>query len=466
MREPQFGLKSVFDRRSCLVAGGLYISIENEGPLWIELNDGGDTFPAVISGCFLWGHFLGERLGRSIMIHRLPIWLFSACALATLAAAAGVEGDYFVYVGSYTDAPSASKGIYAWRFDPSLGSVTSLGLVAETVNPAYVSATPDGRFLYAVNWQTAEAAKGDTVSAYAINKNNGALTLLNKSSAGGGLPNQVIVDPRGKFAMVTNYGFHGNDAENNNSSLAALPIQSDGRLGAPFYVDHHTGAALSPRQTTGAHTHGVIFTKDDRLAFVAELGLDRVYVYRVDAAKPAVTPADPPFVSVSAGAGPRRLALSPDEKFLYVNHETDSKVSVFAISGGTLKEIQQISTLPADFTGRNSTAEIQIDKAGRFVYVSNRGANSMAVYAVDAGKGTLTLREFIPSLGQSPRNITIDPTGRYFFAANQFSNNVVIFSVDAQTGHLTPTGQQLKMDQPASVFLIKSGTSGGTGQGK
>jgi 6-phosphogluconolactonase len=385
----------------------------------------------------------------------LPVYIFFAFLLATVGEAAAAEVDYLVYVGSYTDAPSTSKGIYAWHFDPSSGKATSLGLVAETINPAYVCATPDGRFLYAVNWQTPDAAKGDTVSAYSINRNTGALTFLNKVRAGGGLPNQVIVDPQGKLAMVTNYGFHGNDAEQNNSSLAALPILGDGMLGAPFYVDHHTGAALSPRQTTGAHTHGVIFTKDDRVAFVAELGLDRVYTYHVDAAKRAVMAADPPFVSLSGGSGPRRLAFSPDEKFLYVNHETDSKVSVFAADRGALKEIQQISTLPPDFTGRNTTAEIQMDKAGRFLYVSNRGANTIAVYAVDPGKGTLTLREFVPALGQSPRNITIDPTGRYFFAANQFSNNVVIFSLDPQTGHLTPTGQQLHMDQPASVFLVK-----------
>jgi 6-phosphogluconolactonase len=386
----------------------------------------------------------------------LPLYVLTVFLLATVGDAAAAEGDYLVYVGSYTDAPSNSKGVYAWRFEPSSGKVISLGLVAETVNPAYVCATPDGRFLYAVNWQTSEGAKGDTVTGYSINRNTGALTFLNKVTAGGGLPNQVIVDPQGKFAMVTNYGFHGTGPDNNNSSLAALPIQADGSLGTPFYVDHHTGPALSPRQTTGAHTHGVIFTKDDHLAFVAELGLDRVYTYHVDTAKPAITAADPPFVSVSAGSGPRRLALSADEKFLYVNHETDSKVSVFAVARGALAEIQQISTLPPDFTGRNSTAEIQMDKAGRFLYVSNRGANSIAVYAADPGKGTLTLREFVPAVGQSQRNITIDPTGRYFFVANQFSNNVVIFSVDLQTGHLTPTGQQLHMDQPASVFLVQS----------
>ena len=394
----------------------------------------------------------------------LARYIVPALLLAAICNTVAGESDYFVYVGSYTNPPSKSKGIYAWRFEPSSSKVTSLGLVAETVNPAYVCATPDGRFLYAVNWQTPDAAKGDTVTAYSINRNTGALTFLNRVSAGGGLPNQVIIDPQARFAMVTNYGFHGTDPDHNNSSLAALTIQADGSLGPPFYVDHHTGPALSPRQTSGAHTHGVVFTKDDHLAFVAELGLDRVYTYHVETAKPAVTAADPPFVSVSAGSGPRRLALSPDEKFLYVNHETDSKVSVFAVDRGSLKEIQQISTLPADFTGRNSTAEIQMDRVGRFLYVSNRGANSIAVYAVDPVKGKLTLREFVPAVGQSPRNITIDPTGRYFFAANQFSNNVVIFSVDPQTGHLTPTGQELHMDQPASVFLVKSANTSEIGR--
>jgi len=375
---------------------------------------------------------------------------------ALLNVAAGAEGDYFVYVGSYTDAPSHSKGIYAWRFSPSSGAIAPLGLVAETVNPAYVNATPNDRFLYATNWQTADAAKGDTMSAYAVDPKTGALTPINKASAGGGLPNQVVVDPRGKIAVVTNYGFHGADPDHNNSSLAALPIQPDGRLGEPFYIDHHTGPALSPRQTTGAHTHGVIFTRDDRFAFVAELGLDRVYTYRLDPSKPAMTPFEPPFVNVSAGSGPRRLALSPNEKFLYVNHETDSKVSVFAVDNGHLSEIQQISTLPPDFAGRNTTAEIQIDRAGRFLYVSNRGADTLAVFAADQAKGTLTLREFVPALGRSPRNITIDPTGRYLFAANQNSNNVVVFTVDAQTGHLTPTGHQLEIDQPASMCFVKA----------
>ena len=390
-------------------------------------------------------------------MRRLLAWILSASCVLVIFSAAGTDESYFVYVGSYTDAPSTSKGIHAWRFTPSTGHLDPLGLVAETVNPAYVYATPDSRFLYATNWQTPDAAKVDTMSAYAINPNTGALTLINKVSSGGGLPNEVVVDPKGKFAAVTNFGFHDHDVAHNNSSFAALPILSDGKLGEPFFVDHYTGPALSPQQTTGAHTHGVVFTRDERFAFVAELGLDRVYSYRVDSAKPSLTPLDPPYVSTNAGAGPRRLVLSANDKFLYLNHQDDSRVSVFAVDNGHLKEIQQLPTLPADFKGRNTTAEIQLDKAGKFLYVSNRGGDSLAVYAVNPATGMLTSREFIPSLGRSPRNITVDPTGQYLFAANQMSNNVVIFKMDPATGHLTPVGEPLATDQPGSVYFVKAG---------
>ena len=385
--------------------------------------------------------------------------LAGAAWVAAIRAAPPDSDDYFVYVGSYTDPPSHSKGIYGWRFSPASGAVAPLGLVAQTVNPAYVHATPNERFLFATNWQTADAEKADTVSAYAIDAKSGALTLLNTVSAGGGLPNQIVVDPRGTIAAVTNYGFQTTDPGRNNSSFAALKIRPDGRLDGPVYVDHHVGRASSPRQTSGAHSHGVVFTKDDRFAFVAELGLDRIYTYRVDSAKPALTPSTPPFVTVSAGSGPRRLVLSPNDRFLYVNHETDSKVSVFSVDEGRLIEIQQISTLPAGFTGRNTTAEIQIDQWARFLYVSNRGADTVAMFAIDPAKGTLTLREFFPALGRTPRNITLHPSGRYLFVSNQGSGNVVVFAIDAATGRLTSTGTELKIDQPASVLFVRATTA-------
>lgn len=383
------------------------------------------------------------------------------CAVAAPASAA--SGDYFIYIGSYTSPGTGnnpnvaltSKGIYAWRFHPASDRLAPLGLVAETINPAYICATPNGRFLYAVNWQTATAAKSDTVSAYAINRKTGALTFLNKASAGGGLPNEIVIDPRGKVAVVTNFGFHGAPPGKNNSSLAALPIEVDGQLGEPFYIDHHTGTSSEPH-LPGARTHGAIFSKDGPFVFVAELGLNRVYIYRFNADKPSMTPFDPPYVRVKPGSEPRRLALSPDGKFLYVNHETDSKVSVFRVDGGHLTEIQEISTLPPGFTGKNATVEIQIGKSGRFLYISNRGADDIMLYAVDPMKGTLSTVECIPALGKSPRNITMEPTGAYFFASNQDSNNVAVLKVGAKTGHLTPTGQQLEMSQPGSVLLVKA----------
>ena len=277
-------------------------------------------------------------------------------------------------------------------------------------------------------------------------------------SSAGGLPNEVVVAPGAKAVMVVDFGFTFKDhnVEQNNSGFAALPIKPDGSLGEPFYQDHHTGPALSPKQVNGAHTHGIAFSKDGRYVFVAELGLDRVYTYRFDANKPSLAPFDPPYINTNAGAGPRRLVLSPSGRFLYVNHETDSKVSVFSVDGGHLKEVQQISTLPPDFAGKNTTAEIHISRDGRFVYVSNRGDDSIMVYAADPDKGTLTFKERIPSLGKSPRNITIDPTGQYLFAANQASNNVTVFRRDASSGHLTPTGQQLEMGQPGSILFVKA----------
>ena len=190
--------------------------------------------------------------------------------------------------------------------------------------------------------------------------------------------------------------------------------------------------------------------------YVAELGLDRVYSYRIDPAKRFVAPFDPPYVTLKGGSGPRRLQLHPNGRFLYVNHETDSMVSVFEVSGGSLKEIQSLSTLPADHKGNNTTAEIQIDRDGKFLYVSNRGHDSVTLYTIDPTKGTLTYVENIPTLGRTPRNITIDPTNDYLFAANQGGDNVVVFRIDHKTGHLTPTGTQVQISQPGGIHFVKA----------
>ena len=375
----------------------------------------------------------------------------ACCLLLSLAmnAHAQAGGDYFVYVGSYTNptptTTSAAKGIYAWRFDSKTGALTPLGLVAETINPAHVWAHPSGKFLYASNWE--DGTPGDHVSAFAIDQHTGKLKLLNTVSAKGDRANQVVLDPSGKLAATVTY---------NSGTFSVFGIESDGKLTEAFYTDQHTGKPLSDRQP-GPRAHGIVFSKDSRFVYVAELGLDRVYVYHVDPVKRTVAPADPAFVTMNTGgSGPRRLQLHPNGKFLYVNHETDSKVSVFEVNGASLKQIQTLSTLPADHKGNNTTAEIQIDSTGKWLYVTNRGHDSLAHYTVDPAKGTLTLVGHIPAGGRTPRNITIDPTNQYLISANQNGENIVVFKIDQKTGNLTPTGATGQIPQPGGVFFVKA----------
>lgn len=365
------------------------------------------------------------------MIRWLATLLFTI-ALGVQARAA----QYVMYAGSYTS--GSSKGIYAWQFDSDTGALKPIGLVAATPQPAHIWITPDGKYLYAVNWE-----KEGGVSAFSINSNTAQLTFLNRVSSEGALPNQVVVDPSGRIAVTVNYA---------TGTLAAYKILSDGSLSAAFYVDHHAGIPLSPHQR-GPKAHGVQFSSDSRFMYVAELGLDRIYSYNVDPEKVSITPADPAFVSTHAGAGPRRLQLSPDGRFLYVNHETDSEVSVFSVHGTTLQEMQTVSTLQPGVTTKNMTAEIVIDQTGRHLYVSNRGDDSIAVFAVDRPSGRLTLQADVPSGGRTPRNLRLDPTGRYLLSANQDSGTITEFLIGPVSGALTMTANTATIDAPAGLFF-------------
>jgi 6-phosphogluconolactonase len=380
---------------------------------------------------------------------RLVVFFALLFSLITSAYAQTPAGDYFVYAGTYTNptpaTTSASKGIYAWRFDSKTGALIPIGLAAEAVNPVHLWAHPNGKFLYAANWE--DGTPGDHVSAFAVDHRTGKLTLINKVSARGDRANQVVLDPGGTLAATVTY---------NSGTFSVFGIEPDGKLSEAFYTDQHTGKPLSDRQP-GPRAHGIVFSKDGRFVYVAELGLDRVYVYRVDPAKRTAMPADPPFVTMNAGgSGPRRLQLHPNGKFLYVNHETDSKVSVFEVNGASLKQIQTLSTLPAGHTGNNTTAEIQIDQSGTWLYVTNRGHDSIAQYRVDPAKGTLTAAGHTPSGGRTPRNITIDPTNQYLIAANQAGGNIVVFRIDPKTGALAPTGATGQVPEAGGVSFIKA----------
>ena len=394
---------------------------------------------------------LGAEEFRNLLAYltRLHVPAPAAPSRGSDDAARGAAGDYFLFAGSYTKptptTTSDAKGIYVFRFDSKTGALAPLGLAAEAVNPVHLWAHPNGKFLYAANWETGDTSIGDTVSAFSIDSKTGKLSLLNKVSAHGDRANQVVLDPSGKVAVTVTY---------NTGTVTAYGVEQNGRLSEGFYTDQHAGQPLSAAQP-GPRAHGVVFSKDSRFAYIAELGLDRVYSYRLDTSKRTMTPFDPPYVSLKGGSGPRRLQLHPSGKFLYVNHETDSAVSVFEVNGGSLKEIQSVSTLPAAYKGNNTTAEIQIDAEGKFLYVTNRGHDSIAIFTVDAAKGTLTPGGHAPSLGRTPRNITIDPTNEYLVAANQAGDNVVVFRIDRKTGQLTPAGSPQRVAQAGGVAFVR-----------
>lgn len=370
-------------------------------------------------------------------IKRLTLGLFAAAALAATPIVAQAK-SFILYAGSYT--AGTSKGIYAWRFDSDTGAMTPIGLVAEAPQPAHLWIGPNRNFLYSVNWERAGG-----VSAFRIDPKSGKLSLLNRVSSAGVNPNQVVLDPSGRIAVTVNYG---------TGTIAAYRVLPDGKLSEAFYTEQYAGPPLSPKMT-GPHSHGIQFSKDGRFMWIAELGLDRVYSYRVDPAKATITPADPAFISTHGGAGPRRLQLSPNGKFLYVNHETDAEVSLFAVDGAKLTEVQKAPTLLEPFAGTNMTAEMVLDAKGRHLYVGNRGHDSIAVFDADPQTGQLTLKANVPAGGRTPRNLRIDPTGQWLLSANENGGAIVVFKIDPATGGLTATSHSGAIDTPGGMFFLQ-----------
>lgn len=355
-------------------------------------------------------------------------------------------GEYFVYFGTYTR--GESKGIYVARLHAATGKLSEPELAGETENPSFVAIHPNKRFLYSVGeLYGREGGKGGAVSAFAIDPASGKLTFLNKVSSRGAGPCHLTVDKTGKNVLVVNYG---------SGSVAVLPVKEDGSLGEASAFVQHSGSSANPKRQQGPHAHSVNLPADNRFAVVADLGLDKMFVYRFDAAKGSIEPNEPPFTKVTPGAGPRHFAFHPNGKFGYAINELQSTVTAFAWDAkrGELKEMQTITTLPKDFSGENYCAEVQVHPSGKFLYGSNRGHDSIAVFTVDAGKGALKPVEQVSTQGKTPRNFGIDPTGSWLLAANQNSDSVVTFRIDAKTGRLTPTGQVLKVAAPVCVKFL------------
>ena len=351
-----------------------------------------------------------------------------------------------VYIGTYTGAKS--KGIYRSHLNPATGQLTTPELAAETPSPSFLALHPSRRFLYAVaEMHNPDGKRIGALSAFSIDPATGHLTLLNRASSGGGGSCHLAVDPSGKCLLAADYG---------SGTIAALPIQATGQLGEPATVIQHQGSSVNPQRQAGPHAHYITPDPANRFALACDLGLDQVLVYRFDPAKASLTPNDPPFASVKPGSGPRHLAFHPSGRFVFLINELSSTLIAFAYDQkrGTLKELQTLSTLPPTFTNTSYCAEVQVHPSGKFVYGSNRGHDSIAVFAFDPKRGSLTCLEYPSTQGKTPRHFAIDPTGRWLLAENQGSDNIVVFRIDAKTGRLTPTGQTVSVGAPVCAVFV------------
>ncbi len=363
--------------------------------------------------------------------------------------AAQAGGAFNVYVGTYTKGQGAgrpqSEGIYVYRMDATTGALTHAHTTPGVVNPSFLTLAPSRRFLYAVNEvQDAEGKSGGGVSAFAVDAATGVLTYLNQQSTNGADPCHVSVDHAGAYLLVANYG---------SGSVAMFPTQADGRLGSASDFVQHQGSSVNPRRQQGPHAHSITPDPGNRYALAADLGLDKVLVYRLDATPGKLIPNSPPSASVAPGAGPRHLAFHPNGRLVYLINEIGSTVTVFGYDAGSggLRELQTLSTLPADFTGTSHCADIHVAPNGRYVYGSNRGHDSLAIFAVDSTTGALTAVGHAPTGGRTPRNFAIDPTGAFVLAANQNSDTIVTFRINQETGALTPTGAVAQVPSPVCI---------------
>ena len=349
-----------------------------------------------------------------------------------------------VYIGTYTH--GASEGVYACRFDPARGTFDDLRVAARLRNPTFMAADPAQRHLY-VGHDGADGPDG-MISAYAIDATTGALSPLGTLPTHGRSPCHVSVDATGRCAVVANY--HG---EGGPGSVAVFRIERGGGL-AEAAVLRHEGSSLHLERQSCPHPHSANMDPTNRCVLVPDLGLDQVVVYRMDAARAALT--RPSAVQVEAGSGPRHLAFHPSGRWAYVLNELGNTIMSFAwdAAAGELRHLQTLPTLPAGFTGRSACADVHVHPSGRFVYGSNRGHDSIAIFAADPATGRLTPLGQEPTGGRNPRNFAIDPSGAYLLAANQDTDNIVTFRIDAGAGRLLPTGQVTQAPAPVCILML------------
>lgn len=354
-------------------------------------------------------------------------------------------GVYRVYFG--TQAKGDECGIYMALFDTQTGQLSEAERVSDSIRPGFVVIHPNGEHLYATDATGSyPGEKNQSVSAYRIEE-SGKLTDLNTQPSGGKGPCHASLDPTGKWLLAANY---------RGGSCAVFPILGNGGLGESTAVRQHEGRGPNADRQEAAHTHSFYASPDGRFALTCDLGMDKILTYRLE--NGTLEPHDPPFVRTAPGTGPRHLTFSPDSKFVYACMELNGTVCAYKYSDGTLTEIQTLPTLPDDFDGNNTTSEVVTTPDGRFLYVGNRGHESLAIYSIDPENGKLTALGHKSTRGKHPRNFNIDPTGQFLIAANMHTDNVVVFQIDPESGQLEFTGSEIKVPSPSCVKFISTDT--------
>lgn len=388
----------------------------------------------------------GDILARMKLSCRLwLVVLTGVCVgLGAMASTSAQQAGRLVFVGTYTN--DKSHGIFSFRFDDQTGRFTPLGLAIETPSPSFIVASADGRYLFAVN--EVDHYNGETsgsVSSFAINRDTGKLTWLSTQSSRGTNPCHLALDRTGRFLAVANYS---------SGTLAVLPVGADGRIAPAIQVIAHQGKGPDATRQEGPHAHEVVFSQDNRYLTAVDLGIDRVLVYRFNQSTGALTPNTPAGVNVTPGFGPRHIAFHPDGRHAFVISEMASMITTMTWdpATGTFTAGPSVKTLPADFQGTSTTAEIAVHPNGKFLYGSNRGDDSIAAFAI-AATGALTPLGYEPTRGKTPRHFAIAPGGKWLVVANQDSGTLAVYRIDDATGKLTPSGALVDSGTPVCVLF-------------
>jgi 6-phosphogluconolactonase len=395
----------------------------------------------------VWAGFSPESLCRqySMTMSRTKLSLIAGAILMSLMSAMPTvsAAEYRVFIGTYTEGDSLSKGIYTCLFNSETGTLTDPTLAIEIANPSFLAVHPNQKFLYAVN----ELSHGDgATTAFRINK-DGTLTMLNEQSSLGGFPCHCNVDATGRTLMLANY---------NGGNVVTYPIGDDGQLGEAASNIHHTAPNRKNDSELKPRAHSINMSSDNRFAYAADLGLDKIFVYTLDTENSTLTSVGSASVDVAHGGGPRHFAIHPSGNFAYTNNETTLVATAFErnIKTGGLKVIQDITTIPHGFEGARSTAECLCHPSGKFLYVSNRGPDSITVYSINQTTGLLTWVENEPTGGKTPRNFFIEPDGKWLLAENQDSDSIHVLTIDQLTGALTPTGHSITVGKPVCIRML------------